>query len=406
MSYCPDCGTPLIIGQNFCRNCGLDIRERQTEAVPGTPAAPAPRGLGRNVLVFPTQEGLAGVRFLSDGPLFAAFLLPLPLFAAAYSLTLGGSLAVYATLWLVLSALLYDELRWRGLRRFRDYSPEAPGPAKSWLVRWSSIRMADWNGRTLWFTSSDPSLKASVTFDEKDATAVERSLASWGVRYNWRRPTLPRQITRFWTLALLLFIASQAILILAATLPFFPGEYQVYSNIFTNTQSHISGTTLLGEFQTIYLNNIQVAWGGAVPFIGALFSGVASYNTGRVVQVIAIGNHIPSAFVLLSLYVFPHTWVEEFSYPMATAAGLLAVTRWRSVAPEAFARRLNRGSTKLLLALVGVALTLMLAGVLETLISVMGYAVILLWAPTGAGYYLLAKWNRKRGRDAPAIGRP
>jgi len=267
--------------------------------------------------------------------------------------------------------------------------------------------MADWNGRTLWFTSANPKRKLSVTFDQNDAPLVEMVLNSSGVRYSWRPPRLPPLLTRFWTLTLLMFVAGQVILILAATLPFFPGEQQFYTTILNNTKAQIEGTTFIGEFQAIFMNNIQVAWGGALPFLGTVIYGVALYNTGRVVQVIAISNQpypVPPYAVLISLYLLPHAWVEEVAYPIATVAGLLALTRWRSVSPTEFARRKNRGSTKLVLALGGATIILMVAAFFEVLATYVGYVTIFLWAPLIILYYLWMR-NRKH-RLIQSIGSP
>jgi uncharacterized membrane protein SpoIIM required for sporulation len=255
--------------------------------------------------------------------------------------------------------------------------------------------MADWNGRTLWFTSRSPDRRLSITFDKDAAPLVEKTLASQGVRLSWRPPRLPPTLTRFWALVLLLFIIGQATLILAAVLPFFPGEEQTYITILNNTKSSIAGTTFIGEFQAIFVNNVQVALGGAIPFLGTLTYGIANYNTGRVVQVIALTNQpqVQPYAVLIGLYLLPHTWVEESAYPIATMAGIFALTRWRSVSPGKFARRLNRGSTKLVLALVGAAVILLAAGFIETLTTYLGYSAVALWVPL---ILLAYSWSRIR----------
>jgi uncharacterized membrane protein SpoIIM required for sporulation len=400
LNYCPNCGSRLSAHQNFCTSCGFDLRVSAQASQPAGANLTAARGLGRNAVVYTTQDGLLGLTAGSDATLAASLILPLPFLAAAYTLVQTGALDVYAVIWIATAGLLYDELRWRRVRHLI----EVPAPVEtqgSWLVPWRSIQMADWNGRTLWFSSADPSKKASVTFDHDDAPSVEWNLSSRGIRYSRKSPRLPRSLTRFWTLAILLFIASQTILILAATLPLFPGEEQMYTTILNSTKSQVVNTTFFDQFRIIYVNNIQVAWGGSLPILGTLSFGIASYNTGRVIQVIAMGTNVPSAFVLLSLYVLPHTWFEEFSYPMAAAAGLLAVTTWRSAAPSEFARRLNRGSTKFALALGGVALTLAIAGFLEVLTGYLGLGAVLLWIPIALGLAFVGKWERRRRAGSP-----
>ena len=328
----------------------------------------------------------------------------MPFLVAVYTLVQAGALDIYAVIWIAAAGLFYDELRWRRVRHL-DEPKVALQSQGSWLVPWRSIRMADWNGRTLWFSSTDPPKKASVTFDRGDAPSVEWNLSSRGIRYTKKTPRLPRSLTRFWTLAILLFITSQIILISAATLPFFPGEEHMYATILNGTKSQIVNATFFDQFRVIYTNNIQVAWGGSLPILGTALFGVASYNTGRLVQVIGIDANVSPAIVLLSLYILPHTWFEEFSYPMASAAGLLAVTTWRTVTPSEFTRRLNRGSTKFLVALGGVALTLAIAGCLEVLVGYLGLAVVLLWIPIGLGVFFVGRWERRR-RAVRSTGSP
>ena len=395
MNFCPNCGTPVGPGQNFCRNCGRDVREQPVVELAREQAG-IPRGLGRNALAYLTTEGIRGIGLGSTALLLLAVLVPLPFFAASYYVIRAGAFAVYMTLWVVTALFLYDELRWQGLRRFGE-APPSGSDGRSWLVPWQSIRVADWNGRTLWFASENPSRRLSITFDKSAAPLVEKVLASHGVRYAWRPPRLPPALTRFWILVLLLFIIGQVTLILAAVLPFFPGEEQTYVTILNNTRSSIAGATFFGEFRAIFVNNIQVALGGALPFLGTLTYGVANYNTGRVVQAIALTNPTPVQpyAVLIGLYILPHTWVEESAYPIAAMAGIFALTKWRSASPEEFARWPNRGSIKLISALAGAAAILLAAGFIETLTTYLGYAAVGLWAPL---FILAYSWSRFRRR--------
>ena len=355
------------------------------------------RGLTGNAIVYLTKEGLHGVELRSNEVLFLSPLLPIPFLFAVYFVIQGGALAVYAVVWIALSLLIYDELRWQGFHRLEEYSPSVTQPNNtSWLVPWSSLRIVDWNGRTLWFTSTNPRRKMSVTFNRNDAPLVERNLSSWGVRYSPKSPRFPQALTRLSTMALILFFVSQLILILAAVLPFFPGEKQMYNTILNNTRSQVAGATFIEAFKAIFVNNLQVAWGGMLPVLGQLSFGLASYNTGRVIQVIAISDHYPPSVVLISLYLLPHTWVEESAYPIATAAGLLAVTKWRSVSPDEFTRRVNWDSWKLILSMGGVALILVAAGLIETAGLYLGAGELLLWIPVGVVAFLLVTWSRRR----------
>ena len=400
ISFCPNCGVLLSPEVAFCTNCGFDVKSRaQQEASEGTSPTRQVRGLSRNSVIYLTQEGLRGFKVGSDTALTLALSLPFFAVLIGYFFIRAGAPVAYLTAWIVAAGLLYDELRWRGFRRLLGRSlDDLQANMHSWLVPWHSLRMADWNGRTLWFTSTNPALKASATFDTDDAHTVENALSEKGLRYSWRSPRLPPRLTGFWELVILFFIAAQVIMILAATLPFFPGEAQMYNTILNNTTSQVRNASAFGEFRAIYLNNVQVAWGGAVPYFGALAFAVASYNTGRVIQVIALGDNVSSLLVLVSLYILPHTWVEEFSYPLATVAGILSVTRWRSVSPAGFTRRLNRGSTKLVLALCASAVTLLFAGALEVAATYMHYAVLVLWVPIALVLYYAVNWGKRHDK--------
>ena len=219
-----------------------------------------------------------------------------------------------------------------------------------------------------------------------------------------KSPRLPQALTRFSTLALALFLISQLILILAAVLPFFPGEAQMYNTILNSTRSQVTGATFIEAFKAIFVNNLQVAWSGMLPVLGQLSFGLASYNTGRVIQAIAISDQYPPTVVLISLYLFPHTWVEESAYPIATAAGLLAVTKWRSVSPTEFTHRVNWSSWKFIFAMGGAALILLAAALIETAGLYFGAGELLLWIPVGIVIFLMVTWTRTRKRNTPPLG--
>jgi hypothetical protein len=411
MNFCPNCGAPLAVGQNFCRQCGFDVRA-QVQVGEAQAATPEIRGLARNRVIYLTQEGLVGARIQSEFLLFLAVLLPIPLLAVFWYATQLGSLAIYITVWVVGSSLLFDLLKGRGLQKIKQ--PDNSTAVKSrWLVPWPSIRMADWNGRTLWFLTLAVPHKVSVTFDKKDAQRVETTLRSWDVMYAWRPPRLPRRLTAFLPLVILVFVASQVVMFAAATLPFFPGEEQVYTTVLNSTRSQVVNATVFDQFRFIYLNNLQVAWGSMVPGLGAIGFLGARYNTGRVIQVLAISDSatlhqtISPALLYLSLFLYPHSWVEELSYPAAVVAGIFGVTRWRSLSPEEFARPLNRGSTKLVFAMGGVALSLMAAAVLEVASPLSGYGAFLLWVPVGVAYYMIVTYRRRRAaRSASPVPIP
>jgi len=401
MNYCPSCGARLAAGQNFCRNCGLDLRVRAAEGPGHWETAPPIVGISSNAAYRLTQEGLLGVRILSPLAVALCILLPLPALAVIGFTLRPDSVAVYPVAWLVMSALLYDEMKWRRFNALKGLATEQMAAAKSWIIGWRSIGRANWGGSTLVVSSPDR-LKTTITFDQADSATVEGTLNAWRVpsrRTPAGRP--PRILGSFLALVLVIFVVSQAILIAAAVLPFFPGEEQVYSSALHQLEGNLTKTTLVQQFELIYRNNLQVATANMLPGLGALTLGAASYNTGRVIQVIGLNQHVPPIVIVLSLYLYPHSWVEELSYPITTSAGIMLLTRWRRVTPKDFAHRANRGSVKFALTLGGVALQLTVAGFLEVVEPGLGVYTLLLWVPVALGAILIiARSGRKASPSA------
>jgi len=390
MNYCPRCGAPLTEEQNFCRDCGLDLRARAVAEGKGwREPTPMVVGVSSNAAYHLTQEGLFGVRILSPLAITFCVLLPLPLLAIIGFALQPDSDAVYLVGWLVTSALLYDEVKWRRFRKLRDRTIEHLATTKFWMLRWHSIKRANWDGSTL-TTSTPDRLKTTITFDSVDSATVEGTLSAWGVPLRRKPMGRPSRILgSFLALVLVTFVASQAILIAAAVLPFFPGEEQVYSSALHQLEGNLTRTTLVQQFELIYRNNLQVATANMLPGLGTLTLGAASYNTGRVIQVIGLNQHVPPILVVLSLYLYPHSWVEELSYPITTSAGIMLLTRWRRVSPRSLGHRVDRGSVKFALALGGVALQLTVAGFFEVVEPGLGIYTLLLWVPVAIAVILI-----------------
>jgi len=82
----------------------------------------------------------------------------------------------------------------------------------------------------------------------------------------------------------------------------------------------------------------------------------------------------------------------------------LAVTTWRSVSPREFAHRVNWGSWKLVLAMGGVALILIAAGLIETAGLYLGTGELLLWIPVGVVAFFIVTWIHADRRSTPPPG--
>ena len=135
--------------------------------------------------------------------------------------------------------------------------------------------------------------------------------------------------------------------------------------------------------------------------------GIANYNTGRAVQAIAITyqpHPVPAYLLLITLYILPYAWLEESTYLIATVAGLLAFTKWRSVSPGDFVRKSNWGSIKLAAALYGASAILVTAGLIETPTSYLGDTTLMLWIPLGVLPLLFLARRRRKNRTGASMG--
>lgn len=380
--------------------------ESGAPGVPETQTLPI-RGLTANTAYYLSQDGLVGVRILPSYIIALVALLPallvLPLLISGWL----DSIFAGATVWLVLATLVHDELEWRGLKRLDASLASYPPKERRFAIPWISVKEAVWNGRLLTVrgNNTNPSRGAAIAFDAKSGPAVERSLLSWGVRLTSRPQKARRVRIGFLTLIIVLFVVSQVILFSAALLPFFPGEEQNYMTMWNTIESQVSGASFLSQFGQIFSNNLAIALVNMVPGFGLITMVVASYNTGRIIQVAAMSQNMPAWVAAFTLFLFPHTWVEELSYPIAVATGLTALT-WRGLSPDELGRRLDRKSVKFALALVVVTGTLTIAGLLEVSEPALGASALLLWIPVLAGaiYLLTTWWGNSRKQKTRANG--
>jgi uncharacterized membrane protein SpoIIM required for sporulation len=395
MNFCPNCGKPVQSGQAYCGNCGFDLRARAASELSERPAgSPFVRGLGRNSEWFLTPDGFLKVKVTSEYFIFLVALATLPVtvllglaIQAPYSL-------FYLMVWFLLTYAIYDEFKWRRLGRmeglpFADLSNRKDSVA----IPWPFVTRTRLRGRSLSVSAARPNLKASVLIETADAPAVDRMLAlKLGDRYT-RAPSrraMPA-LSNLPVIALALFILSQLILILAASLPFFPGEEQAYATVLNSVRQSVTGASLFEEFRFIFLNNVQVAVAGGFPVFGLLSFVVSDYNTGRVLKEIAIQGNYPVSLEIVSLYLFPHTWVEESSYAIASGAGLYYLFNWNAASIEGISDRLKRPATRFALTFAGVMALLALAGFLEVVEPPLGVAALLIWPVLGVGVFLFRK---------------
>ncbi|QQG48209.1 MAG: stage II sporulation protein M [archaeon] len=403
MKFCTQCGVEVEEGQPFCRNCGHDLLAREAprslEAVADRPFSM--RGLGTNSEVFLSEEGLLKVRIRSE--YFVAFigLASLLVLVPLYYVFQTPSWGVYYTAWFVLAAPAYEEFKWRGMERLGKLPIEELARRRgSVFVAWAEVDKARLRGRTVFVTSRRLRQRLSATFDEADVQLINQGLASrLGGKLRVDSPRRALAIfSNFPALVGVLFAANVAVLFLAAGLPFFAGEEQAYTATL-GTISQTASLPLIQEFQAIFLNNTKVVLISGIPGLGLFSLLFSSYNTGRILQVIAIQGHITGWAATLFLFLFPHTWVEELCYPIATAAGLYYVSNRNPLPIAALGTRLARRSVRMSFAMLGAVFLLVVAGVLEVIEPPLGLGALVLWLPVGVGAFFFVQrvlpWLRR-----------
>jgi hypothetical protein len=186
-------------------------------------------------------------------------------------------------------------------------------------------------------------------------------------------------------------------------LPFLLGEQASFGARYQQLQSSLSGLSSYSLFLHIFLNNEEVALSNIVPAVGILTFLAATYNTARVVEVIALSRNLNPLLYSLSFFAYPHTWVELSAYAVAVffsihIAGYFDVTKedrptWGGFVLELIAMVLIVSSI------------LLVAAAFEVSESILGGAfVFALWiilVPIGIGIFM---WRRsfERSRN-PAL---
>lgn len=113
-----------------------------------------------------------------------------------------------------------------------------------------------------------------------------------------------------------LFIGSQAPLSLSDA----ESVIQDFQNMFASNPTAVE----------IALNNISICLISFIPVIGTLFMAFVSYNTGAVLSAVAIVSHINRLNILLTIFLFPWTWMEILAYSLASTQGTMLLLGLRS----------------------------------------------------------------------------
>jgi hypothetical protein len=259
-------------------------------------------------------------------------------------------------------------------------------------IPWESVSSMSIKGKTLRYEVGWK--RYTMAIEASDIPSLNAKAASTlGARFS----LLPekRMLSnpmKFLILALSLFVLTQVVLVAASVTPFLPGEEARYSVVLNSTRASISGVPITEEFGLIFLNNVQVALLSLVPGFGFLALSASSYNTGRVIQVIALQDGVSPSYLLSFLYLLPHSWVEELCYPLAGALGVYGLLEWRRMTYKEFSVWWKR--ERLSLGFAVIAVMLAVAAALEVAEPQMGPFALYLWAPVLlGGAYLFVRFR-------------
>jgi len=395
MSFCPSCGVQFEGIQSFCRNCGYDLRRAlgTADAQPVTPLDPVYGLDGRNVFVI----GDGGVTRVGAGPwIYYLPIIGLVAVAQLLGIVFPDVRPIPVSLALILACFpIVNKLRHRWtngrLALSKDELQASKGAA---FVSWEALSFMSIEVRTLRYGFGKD--RYTMAIESADVPSVSaKAAATLGARFRLmpgkRRLSGP---VKFLILTLLLFVITQLILIFASVTPFYPGEEARYSLLVNSTEGSFTGAPIVNQFGLIFFNNIQVALFSAIPGLGMVTLSAASYNTGRAIQVIAMQNGVSPYYFLTVLYLLPHSWVEELSYPLAGALTFYGILEWRRTSYKEFSVWWKRDRFSVGFGVI--ALILAVAAVLEVSEPPLeGYALFL-WGPVliGGGYL----YSRFRGR--------
>jgi hypothetical protein len=394
MPYCPKCGKEVLATDQFCLNCGQSLERLsshvESPSPPDAQLVPAVPAMDTSNLYLIGDEGI-----LKIGTMFPLVAVSIILGAAVGLLVqiftdFGNWVAISVVLTLLVAPIICA-FRARRLSTLTSLSHQELSMKQGVrTIPWSSIQSMRIKGKRLSFRTVSGWF--SATIDRADASRLGQKAASMlGGNFAEVSEDPPRfsPITKFFLLTAAIFILTEGITIAASLTPFFAGEQGRYTSFYNNVESGL-GTTLYQQWITIFLNNVEVALTSFVPAYGSIILGFASYNTGRIVQVIAIHysttlhyNVSPSA-ILVALYILPHSWVEEVSYPLAGALGFYMFT-WRHQSYAEFSSWKTRASTKVAMGFVFIALILAFAALLEVVEGALQIGALLLWVPVVLG---------------------
>ncbi len=152
----------------------------------------------------------------------------------------------------------------------------------------------------------------------------------------------------------------------------------------------------------ILRNNLGIAIWEIIPGFGWFIFFAATMGTGQTLSALAIASNIPSVFIIITLFLSPHAWVELLAYAVAITESFLIVY-------SLFGRRLRKEGRRALASLGLMFFLLLFGAILEVVVIDFGIAgFVFAWAMAivvGIAIFWASRhvsWPRAPGEPSPA----
>jgi hypothetical protein len=109
-------------------------------------------------------------------------------------------------------------------------------------------------------------------------------------------------------------------------MPISPEEAELINNNLNQTVNSLSQEG--GMIQFIFGNNFMICLLMFIPIIGPFLGFYALFNTGTVINAIAIAEGYPSTLVFIALFITPVAWIEYAAYSTAISESIWLFKRF------------------------------------------------------------------------------
>ena len=203
-------------------------------------------------------------------------------------------------------------------------------------------------------------------------------------------PSLAKQLFQHGRLLLFAgaFAVELAIYFGAMAYPIDPGQQQALQQEAQTLANATIGQGPVAAVAGIFQNNLRIALLEMIPALGAVLFAFVSFSTGQVIQVEAISASIPGPFFGLLLFVFPFAIIELSSYAIAVGSGSMLLVAWRK-------RTLHKEIRVFVLEVCVVAVAILVAAAMETMVDVNPIVSIGLWLPTALAIAMIVVYGKR-----------